>query len=250
MPYRAFTLVCAQLHAMWAPNGRWLVTISDFGLYATAYDVLDGRTVTIEGPKVISTIKPNSFPSMAFSHDGILLAYLSRKDSKDYVNLYETSGFTQLRRFQLDTIDAAAVSWSPDNTCVFELQMHHVFFTIALLLYLCRCMSIADDPLHYKLLICKTDGSTVMNYQAYEHALGISTVQWSTANCTAVTNTAVEGGGDGSESVVNLSRPPFLAVGSFDATVRVIDGFTMTVIGEKTAIASVDGAAVVSVAMV
>ena len=57
--------------------------------------------------------------------------------------MYDCGSWAQVRRFPIDTVDAASLHWAPDSSCV----------------------AIVDDPLHYKLFVHKPDGGCLVAYQ-------------------------------------------------------------------------------------
>jgi hypothetical protein len=92
----------------------------------------------------------------------------------------------------------------------------------------CSVIAVADDPLHYKLVLYHIDGTNVLSYvvscvgafpleksgdpmvsascQAYESALGVSAVGWNSPKSSVIAE----------EDAPQL---PLLAVGSFDSVV-------------------------------
>jgi hypothetical protein len=68
---------------LWAQNSEWVLAVSDFGIMTTAYNVVHGRSVIIEAPKVPTGLPHNAAPStLAFSGDGNVCAVLTRKDCR------------------------------------------------------------------------------------------------------------------------------------------------------------------------
>ena len=70
-----------------------------------------------------------------------------------------------------------------------------------------RVLAVWDSVLDYKVLLYSLDGRCLASYSAYEHALGIKTVAWSLSS-------------------------QFLAVGSFDEKVRVLNHLTWRAVAE------------------
>ncbi|KZV41070.1 hypothetical protein F511_14046 [Dorcoceras hygrometricum] len=73
-----------------------------------------------------------------------------------------------------------------------------------------------DSPLEYKVLIYSPDGRCLSKYQAYENGLGVKSVSWSPCS-------------------------QFLAVGSYDQMIRVLNHLTWKVFAEFTHLSTVRG---------
>ncbi|XP_068634850.1 uncharacterized protein [Aristolochia californica] len=73
-----------------------------------------------------------------------------------------------------------------------------------------------DSPLEYKILIYSPDGRCLFKYQAYESGLGVKTVAWSPSG-------------------------KFLAIGSYDQMLRVLNHLTWKIFAEFTHISTVRG---------
>ena len=97
---------------------------------------------------------------------------LERREYVDYCGVYSTENWELVRFFELETEDALHVLWSPDD----------------------RFLAAWDCSLDYNVVVYQPTGKQVAKYVAYEHALGIKTLQWSPCS-------------------------QFLAIGSFDQTV-------------------------------
>lgn len=84
-----------------------------------------------------------------------------------------------------------------------------------------RVLAVWDSVLDYKVLLYSMDGSCLGSYSAYEHALGVKTVSWAPSS-------------------------QFLAIGSFDEKVRVLNHLTWRAVAEHRHPNTVDcpGAAV------
>lgn len=87
----------------------------------------------------------------------LLCVLLQRRECKDFITLYNCSTWAQVKRFQVSTMDAADISWSPDGTC----------------------LAVWDSLLTYKVLVYNTEGACQGSYSAYNDALGVRTVTWS-----------------------------------------------------------------------
>ncbi|KAK9699303.1 hypothetical protein RND81_08G166000 [Saponaria officinalis] len=73
-----------------------------------------------------------------------------------------------------------------------------------------------DSPLEYKVLVYTPDGRCLLKYQAYESGLGVKSISWSPCG-------------------------QFLAVGSYDQTLRVLNRLTWKVFAEFTHLSNLRG---------
>jgi WD40 repeat protein len=137
-------------YARWAPDGLHIVTCTDFSLRLTVWSLANKSVGYIRFPK-------SADKCSEFSDDGKLLAVVERRDYKDFVGIYSTATWEQIKHFQIESEDAAFIKWSPNG----------------------RYLAVADTPLEYRLLVYTPDGRRVMRYEAYENALGIKTLAWS-----------------------------------------------------------------------
>ena len=80
-----------------------------------------------------------------------------------------------------------------------------------------RVLAVWDCVLDYKVLLYSMDGRCLASYSAYEHALGVKTVTWSPSS-------------------------QFLAIGSFDEKLRVLNHLTWRTVAEHLHPTSVDSA--------
>lgn len=78
-----------------------------------------------------------------------------------------------------------------------------------------RVLAVWDSVLDYKVLMYSMDGRCLASYSAYEHALGVKTVSWSPSS-------------------------QFLAIGSFDEKVRVLNHLTWRSVAEHSHPTTVD----------
>lgn len=81
-------------------------------------------------------------------------------------------------------------------------------------------LAVWDCVLDYKVLMYSMDGRCLATYSAYEHALGVKTVTWAPSS-------------------------QFLAIGSFDEKLRVLNHLTWRTVAEHAHTATVDCAGVV-----
>eukprot|EP00052_Salpingoeca_macrocollata_P032885 m.6740 g.6740 ORF g.6740 m.6740 type:complete len:436 (+) comp4375_c0_seq1:162-1469(+) len=136
-------------YARWAPDGRHVLTTSNFQLRTTIWSLISQRSFFIKNPK---------FPAAgaAFSHDGTFLAVLERYDCRDHLSIYNCNNWDQISSFPVDTKDAVSLSWSPND----------------------RCICVQESCLDYDIGVYMTDGNKLGQYSAYDDALGVKTVAW------------------------------------------------------------------------
>merc|ERR1712023_297015 len=101
------------------------------------------------------------------------MSVAERRNCKDHVLVFNCDGWQLLTNFEVDTEDLADLSFSPNIAMI----------------------AIWDSKLEYKVLIYSLDGRLLTSYSAYNGALGIKSVTWSTSN-------------------------QFLTIGSYDQKVR------------------------------
>eukprot|EP00026_Physarum_polycephalum_P009526 Phypoly_transcript_09653.p1 GENE.Phypoly_transcript_09653~~Phypoly_transcript_09653.p1 ORF type:complete len:449 (+),score=50.72 Phypoly_transcript_09653:22-1347(+) len=166
------------VHARWSPDGRHILTTADFQVRITVWSLVNKSVCYIKSPKL-------PVQGLAFSRDGKFMAVAERRDCKDFVSVYSCATWEQIKQFKVSTADLVDLSWSPDG----------------------RVICVWDTPLEYKVFLYSPDGRQVEKYQAYEHALGIKSVEWS-------------------------SSSQFLSIGSYDQKLRVLNHLTWKVLGE------------------
>jgi hypothetical protein len=89
-----------------------VLVVSDFACRMVAWDVTVDKgheAVGLACPKVASGL------GVASSPDGSMLGVLTRAGCKDRVLVYETRTFEEVASLELDTADAAGMTWSPDS---------------------------------------------------------------------------------------------------------------------------------------
>ncbi|XP_033103905.1 WD repeat-containing protein WRAP73-like [Anneissia japonica] len=84
-----------------------------------------------------------------------------------------------------------------------------------------RVLCVWDSILEYKVLLYSVDGRCIATYSAYEHALGIKCIAWSPSS-------------------------QFLAIGSFDQIVRVLNHITWKTVAEHNHVPILDNTSVVT----
>uniref|UniRef100_K3X4Q4 Anaphase-promoting complex subunit 4 WD40 domain-containing protein n=1 Tax=Globisporangium ultimum (strain ATCC 200006 / CBS 805.95 / DAOM BR144) TaxID=431595 RepID=K3X4Q4_GLOUD len=170
--------LAGMVYGKWAPDSRHFITVSDFQLHATVWSLVDGVKYVIRSPKL-------GADGFAFSPAGDLLAVAERHDCKDFIGVYDCASWELVAHFALESYDCVEILWSPDNATI----------------------AVRDSHLEFRVLLYAVDGTLLAKYQAYEHALGLKSMIWSTSG-------------------------HFLALGSFDEHVRVLSHLNWQPIAE------------------
>ncbi|EMS65817.1 WD repeat-containing protein WRAP73 [Triticum urartu] len=152
---------------------------------------------------------------VSFTKDGKFAAICTRRDCKDYINLLSCHSWEIMGVFAVDTLDLAGVEWSPDDSAIVAWDSLLEYkgtqqFTLVQPLVLEDI--IAFGSCH--VLIYSPDGRCLFKYSAYESGLGVKTVGWSPCG-------------------------QFLAVGSYDQSVRILNHLTWKTFAEFTHAASI-----------
>jgi len=169
--------------ALFAPDSRHVITVADFQLHFTIWSLQEE-----EGQKTFMHPKLGSRNGFVFSEDGAYLAVAHRRECKDSVSVYATTrgNWERLNHFAVQSADLEEICWTPENDAII----------------------IRDSPIVYQILVYNpADGSLVARYSAYENALGVKCMQYSSINKE-------------------------LAVGSFDGTCRFLDSRTWRLVRE------------------
>ena len=176
---------------VWAPDSRHLLTLADFSLHLTLWSLVSKSVSLIKYPKLAQA-------GLDFSPDGSYMALAERRDCKDVMSVFETSGWQLVQHFPVDTQDLAGLHWCPDG----------------------GVLALWDCVLDYKVLLYSMDGRCLSTYSAYEHALGVKTVAWAPSG-------------------------QFLAIGSYDEKLRVLNNLTWRTVAEHSHPTTVDRAGAV-----
>ncbi|DAZ96823.1 TPA: hypothetical protein N0F65_007084 [Lagenidium giganteum] len=160
--------LAGMIFARWAPDSRHFVTVSDFQLHATVWSLTDCSKYVIRNPKL-------GAEGFTFSADGAFLAVAERHECKDFLGVYDCASWELAVHFPVDSYDCTEIVFSPDNTT----------------------LAIRDTLLEFRVLFYSIDGKLLAKYQAYENALGLKSMAWS-------------------------SSGQFIALGSYDDHLRVL----------------------------
>eukprot|EP00892_Ulva_mutabilis_P008080 jgi/Ulvmu1/5644/UM231_0007.1 len=160
--------------AMWSATGKDILTIAEFNLRLSVWDLKSQSCKHRHGPK-------HTHKGIRHSTCGNHLAVLERVNLKDYMAVY-TEGVPddQCQRFRVSTSDADDFEWSPDG----------------------KHIAVCDSPLCYSVFVYKaSDGSCLTQFQLAGKGLGVRAVQWSASS-------------------------QFLAIGTYDNAVRILNHIT------------------------
>jgi WD40 repeat protein len=136
--------------ARWALDARHVLVTSELELRVTVW--------SLSGLDVHSILHPKSIDKGIQTRDkSRFMAVAERHDLRDRIGIYDTTKWTCVRHFTVDTLDMQGFSWSPDG--------NH--------------LAVWETMSDYKLLIYTPDGTNVAPFVAYKTGLGIKTVTWS-----------------------------------------------------------------------
>jgi len=141
-------------NCFFAPNPRYIITLSSFEIRLTIWDFATNTAKFIEFPKFTDKC-------IEFSPNDKYLAVAERTGNEsnvsDIVSIYTTQEWCRIARIRSKCLDLANLKWSPNNR------------------YLC----FIDSPLQYGFFIYGLKGDLVARFNAYEHSLGIKSFSWS-----------------------------------------------------------------------
>ncbi|EHB18898.1 WD repeat-containing protein 8 [Heterocephalus glaber] len=192
----------------WSPDGRHILNTTEFHLRITVWSLCTKSVSYIKYPKAC-------LQGITFTRDGRYMALAERRDCKDYVSILVCSDWQLLRHFDTDTQDLAGLEWAPNgcvlavwDTCL-ELPRRRAICSPRVP---CLCHMPGDGAVslsrpQYKMLLYSLDGRLLSVFCAYEWSLGIKSVAWSPSS-------------------------QFLAIGSYDGKVRLLNHVTWKMITE------------------
>jgi hypothetical protein len=159
-----FVLTPGLEDARWAPDGRHILTTTEFQVLSLA-DIIAALLsrgpalwpclVALPcGPRLVSSqlritiwslVSQQTFyikypkhagAGLQFSSDGAYLAVLERTDCKDFVSIFACQSWEMVQHFPVDTVDAADMAWAADG----------------------RAVAVWDSPLDFRVAVHAPDG--------------------------------------------------------------------------------------------
>ncbi|XP_028343747.1 WD repeat-containing protein WRAP73 isoform X5 [Physeter macrocephalus] len=177
----------------WSPDGRHILNTTEFHLRITVWSLCTKSVSYIKYPKACQQ-------GVTFTRDGRYLALAERRDCKDYVSILVCSDWQLLRKtFSISSLPAARLGkhFDTDTQDLAGIEWAPNGCVLAAW----------DSCLEYKILLYSLDGRLLSTFCAYEWSLGIKSVAWSPSS-------------------------QFLAVGSYDGKVRILNHVTWKMITE------------------
>ncbi|CAK7221846.1 hypothetical protein SCUCBS95973_004638 [Sporothrix curviconia] len=198
------------------PSDDCVCICSAFGVKFVVFDLRTGQGVAIESPKFFSSAAVCS-RGVSFRPATHHMALLVRTDGKDFVCLRDLVASAPVVTWELDTIDAQGLVWSPDG----------------------RWLTVWESPAHgHKVLFYTPDGHLFKTWTGA--ASGITArlpkltsdsearQDASSSGTDAETSAADELFGSGVRLVQFSANARHLAVGDASRTIRIIDMATVT----------------------
>lgn len=135
---------------VWSPDSRHIFTIAEFHLRITIWSLISKSVSYMKYPKSCSC-------NLDFSPDGKYVAIAERRNSIDYISIFDCVSWQLVKHFKTNTDDLDGIKWAPK---------WHV---------ICAW----ESCLKYKVLLYSLDGREIGSYSAYDLALGIKSISWS-----------------------------------------------------------------------
>jgi WD40 repeat protein len=99
---------------------------------------------------------PKHWKGISFSPNGLFLSVVERENGKDSVTIIRLDTWEAICNFQLSTVDASDLKWSPNS------------------MFLC----VSDSVLEYKVQIYSLNGTLIKEISQKEESLGIKKIAW------------------------------------------------------------------------
>jgi len=146
--------MCGLKNAFWSPDSRYIITLCEFEIRLTIWDLNTRTARYIQYPKFTNR-------GHAFSPNGLHFAVIERQGNSeqvtDSIGIYSTLKWVLVQRIKVKhTLDIQDLKWSPDGQ------------------FLC----VNDSALEYRFIIYNLRGDTLARFEAYQHALGIKSLGW------------------------------------------------------------------------
>ncbi|ORX48102.1 YVTN repeat-like/Quino protein amine dehydrogenase [Piromyces finnis] len=143
--------VVGLTRVQWAPDGRHIISFSDFKIRISIWSLITKEVIYIQYPKF------NSTKGFKFRKDGNYLAVAGRKDCKDFINIYECNEWSLLKHFVIEDSDLQEILWSPDG----------------------KYLAVINNSLEYNVYIYYPDGRLIKKYTNNKIGLGVKSANWS-----------------------------------------------------------------------
>lgn len=197
----------------WAPDSKHLIIVSDFQLFVAVWSLATGSEVQyVKHPKyswssVLDTPEregkevdgrrqeddDTGIRGLHFSHRGRYMAVAQREGCKDFIAIYDCAKQWMLaKRIAVETQDLGDFAWSADDRSLCVWESSHMPYKV--MFY----------PLSASSTTTTAAAPQKKSFSAYKDQLSIKTVAWS-------------------------PDTQYIAVGSYDQTVRLINSRTWKV---------------------
>lgn len=187
-----------------------VIVFSDFGLKFSVFNLTTSKSTDIPSPKLFSA--GNCTKGYSYKPRTSSLALLTRSGGKDVISIHARETYELIRSWNAETIDAQALSWSPDGKWLAVVesaaQGHKILFYTA-------------DGHLFKAW----NGPTAISQEDKDLSLGagVRMVEWAAASDYLAV-------GDYSSRLVLLSAPMFMATLSLhhSPTIKPVNGLQVS----------------------
>ena len=97
--------------ARWSPDSLSVLTISEFNLRLTIWNLVDKSSCFIPNPK-------HADRGLSFSQDGRFMALCMRRDNEDHIDIFSTSDWRLVSSFATCMTDLHDIAWLKDDTVI------------------------------------------------------------------------------------------------------------------------------------